>query len=282
MKEKLKYNIFVSRIYFFLKRLYNLIRKFKNGIIHTYFILKWIIIDKREFYRILKSYGFSDINIYKMNLWKSKNRYFTAIYSNKKVFIKSGGRANLVEREVGVLKYIEEITDLKDFVPKIITYNYDDRHHFIAEEFINGTSIDNFSSDITLELFLFCQKLYKYKIHHQDIRPDNFLYDEKQKKLILIDFGFSFIGNQSPLNELLYVDGKKILKNLGSNYNIGNYVWDDAYSFFMTIKKINPEFKNIYPNEWYILNELIGKSQVRLVVKKNMMFFLMENIHYEK
>ncbi len=36
-------------------------------------------------------------------------------------------------------------------------------------------------------------KLHRFKIMHQDIKPDNLMYSNTLKKIVFIDFGFSSI-----------------------------------------------------------------------------------------
>lgn len=109
--------------------------------------------------------------------------------------------------------------------------------------------------------------LKKYGIRHLDIRPANFMIFRIEDELVvkLIDFGFGLIPGMD-LYEGIEKNEKqiKIMRKLGSSYALEKGVWDDAYSFLLTIKELNPSFMSTNYDAWLQLNMDIGSETFKL------------------
>ena len=190
-----------------------------------------------------------------------------------KVFIKTKGKIDTIDREKAAIKYaIEKKPSLKQYLPSIINISTHD--DFIIEEYIEGESLGKYvflsSQDkevIISQIYSLYIELKEIKLKHLDIRPDNFVIknDGGHIKCVLIDFGYGLIND----NRIFYgaKQSKKTLKeirNLNSLNRLYNDSWDEAYSFLMTMKFIEPSFIKTNYNMWKIINDDIGCDVVSI------------------
>ncbi len=113
---------------------------------------------------------------------------------------------------------------------------------------------------------IYCE-LVKARIIHMDIRPANFIVCNQNGNMhvYLIDFGFALVDSKNIFENIIQNKAAiNILKKLGSEYSLKNETWDDAYSFLLTLKKIEPSLMHDYYDMWKRLNNDIGENTVSL------------------
>ena len=192
--------------------------------------------------------------------------------NRKKLFIKTGGNFNLAEREAKIIrKLTHEVEIISDFLPNILFYSIE--RDFIIMDYIEGNMLDecinsNLLSDedkklIINQMYLLLCSLNKANIIHRDIRPENFIVtrgSNNNVKIILIDFAFALLLKTDEFYEILLSPKNiKLLSKLGDNLNPKSLTWDDAYSFLMTLKRIDVSFKKKHPEMWKNINNMINK-----------------------
>ena len=97
-----------------------------------------------------------------------------------------------------------------DNIPILKWFGKDDQNYYLVLELYDESlsdiikSIDsmrenNFFFDIAKQLFLIIKSIHDKGLIHRDIKPDNFLFNRKKKKFVIIDFGFcvSYLTNKS-------------------------------------------------------------------------------------
>lgn len=188
--------------------------------------------------------------------------------NGKKIFVKmANGEAT--EREAHILQWIHSKTNSVHF-PVLVAYESRSRYPFIALEFIEGKSlkqcmldgeINHLSQkeDILKQMADVLMILHEAKIIHRDVRPDNIIVSRNgdSLRLVLIDFAFSRIFMPDDHSELFIL--KRGLRELGGRYKYDSLKWDDAYSFSLIAKEIDPDFEEHFPEYWNQIHSSIGK-----------------------
>lgn len=282
MKNRLKillnYNI-IFYFYTMLKYIFVFFRKSRTAFFLYIDYIKWLLNTKKRFYAFMANeYSIEKMKTFKVSTWKHGVKYFIGFRGDKKLFIKTGGRFNLIPREKEALEKIK--TYNKDFTmhfPNVVAINADPPFHFIAEEFIEGTNLEKLINiktlqrkeidDITEQIFRIYEILKETKIKHMDIRPSNFIIASKENNLlvVLIDFGFAISKDEAFFPEInKSKKNLKILKTLGGGFNPAVGLWDDAFSTLLTLKTLDYSFKKKHQNYWLRLNEDIGSNLTKL------------------
>ncbi|WP_035291747.1 AarF/UbiB family protein [Clostridium sp. KNHs214] len=215
----------------------------------------WLLLKYSKFKKILNEYGISRVKPYKFFIWHHGSHYFTAFTTedNKKVFIKTGGKYNLIYREASVLKYIQKNKDKnsKWSIPNIVQCLEKGEFSFLAIEYIDGLNLSKLIEDNVLtpnnqiELLQqfneICDFFFEHKLIHRDIRPDNIIINLTPTflQVILIDFAFTVSDFKKEYNELQVVKESNLLYRLGAGLNPEPFVWDDAYSFCKVTEQVN-------------------------------------------
>jgi serine/threonine protein kinase len=195
--------------------------------------------------------------------------YFTGEdLDGKKIFVKMAN-GETTEREAQILQWIHAKTNSNHF-PALIAHESQGPHSFVALEFIEGKSlkqcmlngeINDFSKkeQVLKQMADILMILHKVKIIHRDVRPDNLMVcrNGSSLRLVLIDFAFSigFMPNDHP--ELFIL--KRGLRELGGRYKYDSLKWDDAYSFSLIAKEIDPGCEKHFPEYWNKIHSSIGK-----------------------
>ena len=236
----------------------------------------WIVTKYKNFKKLLKDANISDIKIFKIRLWHQGSHYFTGSLKddNLKVFIKTGGKLNLIHREMCVLSYIYERrkADFKWTASRIIGFSCDSTTSYLALEYANAKDLaslmnsnslsDDDISQIINQFIEISNFLYMYKLVHRDIRPDNILISKENKilKVILIDFAFTVSTSVPEFKELEVVNNIDTLYFLGAGYNPAPLVWDDAYSLYKIAEQLS---YNKFDDSLLNLRENIGRYEYR-------------------
>jgi tetratricopeptide (TPR) repeat protein len=115
---------------------------------------------------------------------KQLNPYHAEISTTKRLF----------QREADTLKELKEADQIPDF----IEYFEEEENYFIAQEYIEGKTLDTLISENwdseNLSRFLWdvlsvLEKLHKNNIIHRDIKPSNLIKSDRNCKIVVIDFG---------------------------------------------------------------------------------------------
>ena len=278
IRIKLSNNKYFFYIYKNFKKVCRLFRKIKIGLMRSFSFFYWYIVKRKKLYNYLKiKHGIENIIPYKVLSWQIGYKYFLGKCYGKNIFIKQGGKFNLVRREVDSIKKLSCGRNINKHYPVIVTFDIEEPFKFIALEFIKGNSLKKIirkellsekdKKSIILQMFQIMKQLKSKEMIHMDIRPDNFIVTKSHSEkifIVLIDFTFSMLSRNDKLYEIeRNKKNKAILFNLGSELNPEPLHWDDAYSFLLIFKQIDKEFKKKYPKMWRIINENIGRLYFR-------------------
>jgi serine/threonine protein kinase len=131
-----------------------------------------------------------------------KNRptgeYFVLKAASKEKILQSKSQKNTLLTENNLLKHMESCVG----IPKTYGNYQDDNYFYLLEEYIKGeTLLDWFSRGKNLtEYDIFCifyslltilKSIHSRGVIHHDIKCENIMICEEEKKVILIDFGLS-------------------------------------------------------------------------------------------
>ena len=257
-----------------LNRHYSLMRMLKNRIVffRTYMKRTKRIVHyiKAMFYRfrimvheIFVYYRIQELNqkylleqIGERINYVSGGKVFQTEIERKKVLLKGFDIFQLYQNEARILKKLDS-----SFFPKILFTDQD----FFVEEYVKGSTLSDYLSDHVLteslakeliQQFILClDELYRKKIIHRDIRPDNILIDEvdNQFRIKIIDFGCAIDLEYSQL-----IFSSRIENYLGEEYRESNLYWDDAVSFFNLLSSLSIDVQK-YQKEISEIEKRIGR-----------------------
>lgn len=123
-----------------------------------------------------------------------ERRIILGEYKNKKVIIKKIKNKQVYNSELNLLllknKYIPKIEEYNE---KEIIYSYIEGDDLIdhIEKYHNGLLDENDAKYIIKELIKIIKDIHNNYIAHLDIKLENIIYNKKEDKIYLIDFGLS-------------------------------------------------------------------------------------------
>lgn len=213
--------------------------------------------DKSLFYRkdiarideitnyLQKNYFIMDIQPYMMHhCTGSGYMYFVGNYQETRLFIKWGGLGAACKTE---FKYAQMFCALNSaFFLTPYFYECDGDKKFVALEYCKSCSLEQILHDGVLEeaqkekllseLKELSLILERARCIHRDIKPSNILITESGQ-LKLIDYQFVLPLKSYTVKEILQQDLMHI-SNLGEEYALGSFKWDDFYSIAKIMKEI--------------------------------------------
>lgn len=232
----------------------------------------WIILKFGELKNQLKKKNIHDINIFMFNLWTSEVHFFSAQKESTDLFIKlyTSKEKNIREAEILLEMYGGGRCS---YVPKFIEYILSNNEFILIVEKIYGiplmATMNNLSFhaiDSIFEQFIeILDDLNNKSIVHCDIRPDNILITGGNK-VSIIDFEYAVCKVNDNFKDL-HFEKIAVLKNLGSIYAKGDYVWDDAFSFYkiaceiIAVNNYSEAELIKLSNKTGVLKMCIGKNQ---------------------
>lgn len=262
----------VYMCYRLCKLLYKYMFNVKYIMLSMISYLKWILFEKKRICNDLMSkYCVTSIREFKPMTWKNGVKYFVGNVKEKKVFIKTGGKLNIVTRELKTMQYIKQKKLLEQATVDL--YNKpSENDNVVIVSFIEGKSLleyknasEDISTDIIKQLYAIYCALRDNNIYHLDIRPQNFIVKERdgKVKVIIIDFGFALVDCEDVYSMINATEkNKKFMSGLGAECAMKNGVLDDAYSMLLTMKYVCPSLIKKHHNIWLELNNDIGRRQV--------------------
>ncbi len=266
-------NRIIYQVYQFTKKVRIFFRKGITASKALTFYVNWSIKEKKKLYDHLSAdYGMKNIRCWNPLRWKDGTIYLKAENTESPMFIKMCGSVNTTKREITAISAAQErSTYLGSHTPILLKSNPNDTKLLIEKE-IKGLPLSNVltwsnekKDEVIKQLFEIYKELKKANIKHLDIRPANFLVStiDDKPNVILIDFGFALVDSDDIYE---YLEKNKtintVLKTLGSDYSYRDGTWDDAYSFYLTIKYLDQSLMKDYPEIWNSLNSDIGLNVV--------------------
>lgn len=246
--------------------------------------LIWVSRNYLKFKYVLSSkFGITGTKILSLFDWHGGACYFTGIYKESKVFIKSlSSKFGILQNEhtaIQILSY----NSTTNYVPQLYFHGQVGGDDFIVVEYISGSTLEyhlknsliefnaHEKAEIANQLIRILEELHSRKVVHRDMRPDNiFLTRNNGLRLILIDFSFamdSSTWNDKPR----FRDIKKcehsneIWEALGEDYKPGKLVWDDAYSIY----KLLNENKHLFALDERLLQQVKNKIGLEISTIEN-------------
>ena len=201
----------------------------------------WLVLKFTDFKFALNRLSFYDIQLFKFGYWTTEVFFFKAIYQGKNIFVKLYKSENKSLRDAAILKYISN-SNCGAFASKFIYNSQIGTKSVVVTELISGKPLREKNTEIGLFLIIIDQfieilnSLQILNIVHCDIRPDNIILTPSNK-IKLIDFEYAVCKSVKNLNDLNF-EKTLILENLGGEYSCKQFVWDDAYSFYVITKNI--------------------------------------------
>lgn len=234
--------------------------------------LIWIIFKFIQFKRQMSKKFIYGISVFKLSLWSSEVHFFTGQKGNTNLFIKLYKSKDKNIREAQMLLQIHNNKPCS-YVPILYEYSLSNDGFILMIEKLDGFPLAKRMSDLNFEVFddileqftEILEDLHNKSIVHCDIRPDNILLSNINK-IKIIDFEYAVCKKIDTL-QYLHFEKKHILKNLGAHYAVGDFVWDDAYSFYkiaceiIVINNYSENELTILSNKIRVLKMYIGKNQ---------------------
>lgn len=190
--------------------------------------------------RNLKSLHIDNVKPFQVDQWKNRfqTQYFTGLLKDTRVFIKYGGISGSARREYEILKKF--VVNGESIFQNPLHYSDRDGLNILVLPFVDGVSLNNYLENNTFS-FELKQKFENFlnnvlsaltaeKVIHRDIRPENILVT-KDEEFILIDFQMALSITPPIFKEYpLFKYKRKELKNLGGDFKVARYIWNDGYS----------------------------------------------------
>ena len=202
-------------------------------------------------------------------------KYFKGkhLASGQRVFIKTDPSAGQAAAREAALLEILNAQPHAAFFPRLVAHKLQGKDAFVATEFVTGVNLDRFLNQqpqlpagqthrFINQLIQILTILQRNKIIHRDIRPANFIVQQKKGKttLVLIDFAFAVALQPHSLPELPFLLANQwFLERLGGRYRGAPDHWDDALSCDKLARRLAVNYRRKYPQFWSIIHSAIGQ-----------------------
>lgn len=258
----------IHRTWHYVKNGFRYLHKIRTGCVALLYYVRWSLFYRRKEFQLIQAEARVDrIKPYKPLRWKFSTRYYWGNVNGKNVFIKTDGRVSKTSREKNTMSYVGKNSDyLIAHIPAL----FESPNTMIIEAAIQGKALDcswnilsKKETGIIEQLFAIYNELKRIKVRHLDLRPANFIFDEGNDTLYLIDFGYSIVDNMDLYEGIKKDDySSNVISKLGSDFSARDGSLDDAYSMLMTMKHLCPSLMSRFPRVWQELNEDIGENAV--------------------
>lgn len=153
------------------------------------------MLSKYKIHSIIKEGSFGKVFIAK----HKRNGELVAIKAEKREL------SNSLKHEARVYYYLKNI----DGVPKILWFGSDKLNSYIMLPML-GNNLNQYKNEINItddiikrignSICSILRDIHNMQIVHGDIKPDNIMFDQKNEKIYLIDFGFSRKCTNDPMS----------------------------------------------------------------------------------
>jgi len=188
----------------------------------------------------LNKFNIKKVRFFNFLNWHNGYCYFKGIYLGKEVFVKVDTKLHLLINDKIAYDLCKDV--MQDDLVKVIHHSLESKIQFIAYSFIDSIELDESillnNIDYLDDIVRILCNLSKLDIIHRDIKLDNFLVSNN--KLKIIDFTFANSNTQKDFKEIDVENSFNcfLLEFLGAGLNPSPFVWDDYYSFYTILKKI--------------------------------------------
>lgn len=249
---------------------------FRHRIEIVYMLIHYCFVSRVRIHRSATAiFRGLKVHLYKVRKWHNMSAYYYGeISGNRVCFIKETLDAKRIQREIDVIRYInQEIIEKNNEnihlrVSKVYYHYSGYGAGYLIEEYINELQLsdliiarlDHTQEEMLInKLFAIVSTFQDVGVIHCDLSPKN-IYYTKDNDILVTDFEYSQILRRddvgSKKNECYYPI------RLGGKYALGNGVFDDAYSLLQIEKEICPTFKTEYKHLWIETNRMIGRLQL--------------------
>ena len=188
----------------------NIYFRYKRRTKKALFLLSYFLLRHRRAIAKLSSYGFADIRIYRLKLWKANCKYYQADMDGEKCFIKVSTDCIAAKNEIFINKYLAGCGF--SFVPMLLLSDesYDSGEFLLVTEFKSNMRVFSLPEDekafelICAEFENIHGLFRQFDIIHGDLFPGNLRLDA-DNHICIIDFGVGWVpGSGEYPEEYLY------------------------------------------------------------------------------
>jgi len=184
----------------------------------------------------------SELTPVRLTAWRRGARYFhLGLTAGERCFVKTDGRARLLEREVAAGERLEGSPRARDCTPRLLFHELGGPYPFAAfrwidhlplAEALGRADFQRVAPGLADGLLGVVDALGSAEIVHRDITPQNLLvgvdaHHRLTDRLTVIDFAFAVIDGVASADAQVPSEDLDVL---GSGFSPGPLVWDDAYS----------------------------------------------------
>jgi serine/threonine protein kinase len=184
----------------------------------------------------------SELTPVRYTAWHRGSRYFRLrLAAGERCFVKTDGRARLLEREVAAAERLEGNPRAGDCTPRLRFHELGGSYPFAAFGWIDHVPLavalgradfKRVAPGLADGLLSIVDALGSAEIIHRDVTPQNLLVGVDARhgltdRLTLIDFAFAVIDGVASADARVPAGDLDVL---GSGFSPGPLVWDDAYS----------------------------------------------------
>ncbi len=196
-------------------------------------IVKHLIVLFKIFRKLRKMFTekeLENVRPYKLRNWHHGFLYFTAIFNQKKVFLKVDTQYFMIKNEEAFYNIFGR--ELKEYLVPMAFCYYRSSFQVLSTEYFSASElqVDELNEENLKSILLIVDNIYSYNVIHRDIKLSNFLISDGRLKII--DFSFCIDLHNKKFKEIDLSLEKNIetLKGLNQGLKPCDLQWNDYYS----------------------------------------------------